>query len=251
MQVSTERIPVIAVPVELSKLNVECFYDTLKSQLKSSPDIIKLDCSFLKQVTSSHINVLWQAYQICLSVETRISLKSPPLELVRVIEVLDLREFFFQEDWQEQIDTGKTETKKTSDLFTYDIEPCSKSIPDAIEVFLNFLTCQSIPALVCFEMRTVFYEVVNNIITHGNVSKGEGIHFSAVIDGNKITLTFIDKGDSFDPTQHETNKNIVEVAKKGKKHGFGIAIIRKLTDSIKYERHHNDCNVLVLEKTMP
>lgn len=249
MQVDTEKIPVVAVPVELSELNIECFYDTLREQLKNSPGIIKLDCSYLKQVASSHINILWQAYQICLSTETRLSLKSPPLELIRVIEVLDLREFFFQQDWQNQIDIDKTGTCVTSDTFEYDIQPCSENIPKATDKFLDFLTCQSVPALVCFELRTVFYEVMNNIISYGDVFKEDDIHFSAGIDGDKIILIFIDKGNPFDPTNSELNKDIVGVAKQGKKRGFGIAIIRKLTDSMKYERRFNNTNVLTLEKT--
>jgi len=248
MKVDTERIPVVAVPAELSELNIECFYDTLRNQLKNSPGIIKLDCSYLIKVASSHINILWQAYQICLSAETRLSLKSPPLELVRVIEVLDLRDFFFQEDWLDQIDINKTVAGVTSNTFVYEIKPDSEYLAKTTDMFLSFLTCKSIPALVCFELRTVFYEVVNNILSYGNIVKEEKIHFSAGIDDNKIILTFIDKGEPFDPTKHELNKDIVGVAKQGKKRGFGIAIIRKLTDSMKYERCHNDSNVLILQK---
>ncbi|XPV77581.1 MAG: ATP-binding protein [Desulfovibrio sp.] len=79
-------------------------------------------------------------------------------------------------------------------------------------------------------------EGLANAIKHSSATGSEGIVFEIKATGNQIVITISDNGPGFDfdkiPSPEFTT-DIPEV----KDHGYGIHIIRELTDDVRYEMH--------------
>lgn len=251
MQVETQNTPSITIPADLSGDSVADLDENLKSLLQKNPKVIILDSSQMEHVTSSHINALWQAHQLCKDAGVEMRLKSPSPGLIRVLKVLDLYSVFAKDqDFDAsqlrqavQIELGdRTETY--SDEFHADLD----SMNAALEEFLKYLKCLHLPETVEYELRTVFYEVTTNIRTHARIERDSLIEFASRVDGSKIVLTFADSGMPFDPTGLATDMDMQTASKNGQSRGFGITLIRKLTDKISYVRRDDAVNVLTIEK---
>ena len=65
---------------------------------------------------------------------------------------------------------------------------------------------------------------------------------------DSIILHFIDNGISFDMTKHENNFKPHQAIKDRMKNGLGILMIKKMADSVNYERRDNK-NLLTITKT--
>ena len=61
-------------------------------------------------------------------------------------------------------------------------------------------------------------------------------------------MEFQYRGVRFDPTNKKLEFDIRVAAQSGQKRGYGLLMINRMTDSIKYNQKDTDCNVLTLEK---
>ena len=121
-------------------------------------------------------------------------------------------------------------------------------IDNAIEDFRRFLKMVRPPEFTAFELETIFYEVVTNIKLHGKISKGSIIKTVITITSRGITLCFIDRGVPFDSTIHIREFDPDTAAGNQQKRGYGMVMIKRMTDKIYYERQDDCLNVLTLEK---
>jgi anti-sigma regulatory factor (Ser/Thr protein kinase) len=131
------------------------------------------------------------------------------------------------------------------------VDVCSatdESTAGAMEAFLRFLNRLKLPQIIEFELRTVFYEVVTNIRMHSGISHEDPIAFSVVASPALITLRFADSGAPFDPTEHRNDDTLRTAATDGRTRGFGITMIHKLADSVRYAREGDEINVLEITK---
>ena len=251
MHIETQNNSSITIPADLSGDSLADFDENLKSLLQKNPEAIYLDSSNLVNVTSSDIKVLWAAYQLCQDTGVELRLKSPSPGLIRVLQVLDLYSLFTVDPDSDipqfgqvvQSDPGEC-TEMHCDAFHAD----PGSINAAIEEFLKFLKHLHTPEMIEYELRTVFYEVATNIRIHAEPEKDGLIVFTAMVNGQNIVIVFVDSAKPFDVTSSIPDVDLRTALKSGQKCGFGVTLIRKLTDKISYIRMNDAINVLILEK---
>ncbi|UCD93913.1 MAG: ATP-binding protein [Candidatus Zixiibacteriota bacterium] len=248
----TEEKYRIEVPSGLSGGNAEAFYDRLKSLLKDHPPVVILDCSSLRQVSSRHINILWEARLMAQESKVRVGLASVSSNLARVLKVLDLYDLFLT-------DTPEVNPEATPEVqlhLQYDenalqlkLKAQTSAVKRALAEFHRYLKKINLPEAYAFELETVFYEVATNICTHAQVADDEVITFVAEPLPGKITMHFIDPGLPFDPTTIADEFDPDLARGKRQKRGYGLTMINRMIDDLKYERRDDHHNVLTLEKS--
>ena len=234
----TETRPAASVPVpeDLSAVAVKQFLNGLAAVMETRPPLVVLDCGRLGQVTSSHVNLLWQAYRQCESAGLAMQLRSASQNLVRILRLLDLDGLFtFDESSQPE-------------TYDDDVVSTSEGIDEGLQRFLRYLGTVGIPESIMFELRTIVYETLTNIRIHSGIRPGEPVGFSAVYAPNRMLLTFVDSGPPFDPTARPDQFDFRKAAENGQTHGFGIVMIKRLATRIGYVRSGNHTNVLTVEK---
>ena len=112
----------------------------------------------------------------------------------------------------------------------------------------QYLKNTSISHKIIYEIETIFYEVTTNMRRHGQITSNEPIKFSLSQMNDSVILHFEDSGVSFDLTKHEANYKPDQAIKERMKNGLGVLMIRKMADSILYERR-DDKNFLTISKT--
>ncbi len=241
----------IAVPIDLADESVNEFTEQLIALIGSSPQEIFLDCSRLKWVTSKHVNLLWQAHNQCQDSGIRACLVNTSEKLIRVLKILDIYDLLTCEPakattrLQIKSFTNNTETKPSWEI---GFRPEATEIKIALERFQNYLTSLKVSDLFTFEIETVFYEIATNIRLHSGISDDERILLRCLPNSDKLKMEFEYRGVRFDPTDKEFDFDVIVAAQNGQKRGYGLLMINRMTDGIRYNQKDNDCNVLTLEK---
>jgi len=251
MQIDYIDTLTLLVPADLSNDAMTHFDRGLKKLLTEDPQTIAFDTSQLKYVTSSHIKLLWQIYNICLDAGVTMKLKSPSPGLVRVLKVLDLYELL-----TENFESMRPQLRKAVRIESGEIPPPyadefradSRSIDEALEGFLKFLRRFTLPEVVIFELRTVFYEVATNIRSHAQMGDDDLVVFTARFEGSKLIMVFADSGIPFDQISSTLDFDPQTASKNGQTRGLGLTLVRRLTDKMSYVRMNDVINVLTLEK---
>jgi anti-sigma regulatory factor (Ser/Thr protein kinase) len=65
-----------------------------------------------------------------------------------------------------------------------------------------------------------------------------------------MAMRFTDEGSPFDPTDGRHSFEPREAIRNRLRHGIGLTMIRRLVDSIEYERVGDKFNVVTLKKTL-
>ena len=241
----------IVVPIDLADKSVNEFTEHLTALIGSSPREISLDCSRLTWVTSKHVNLLWQAHIQCQDSGIQARLVNTSEKLIRVLKILDIYDLLTCEPAQSttrlQISsfTNNSETKPSWEI---GFRPEATEIKVALERFQNYLTSLKVSDLFTFEIETVFYEIATNIRLHSGISDDERILLRCLPNSDKLKMEFQYRGVRFDPTNKKLEFDIRVAAQSGQKRGYGLLMINRMTDSIKYNQKDTDCNVLTLEK---
>ena len=251
MPVSLEKNYSIGIPANLSSESSDNFELEIESCIANSPLYLLLDCSLLKHASSAHVALLWLAHQKCQEKGTQIYLKAAPTGLIRVLEVLNLDEFFPPADEVKPFSQGpinQNNPGKDRNSYWASFKAEALSIKQALNRFGTFLADAKVPEITQFELCTVFYEVAMNIESHSKVENQSEIAFSAAISNCQIIMKFSDKGIPFDPTDiKETNKPL-SAAKQKNTRGYGLYLINRLVHSSSYSREADGTNLLILEK---
>ncbi len=250
MQTSTKGEVTIEVPRDMSVTGMAAFEEELAKLLGQKPPAIILDCSKLAHVKSRQVGILWQLYETCHSAGVPLKLKAASRGLMRVLQALDLREFFPEEDATGSLNVGGRCRKQNhfeetyQDRFHADVD----SIARARMRFRSFLSDMGLSEVLEFELRTVFYEVTTNIQSYAALEVGDEIVFTVSPYDEMMVLTFTDPGIPFDPTSRSMDLDVVASAKSGQKRGFGLPMLSRLVDRISYRRKDGTMNELTLEK---
>jgi anti-sigma regulatory factor (Ser/Thr protein kinase)/anti-anti-sigma regulatory factor len=241
----------IPFPADLSTEAVEDFIRQLDNNHDPDLRAVAIDCSQLNEVTSSHIGILWMAREHCEKNGKKTHLINTAPNLIHVLQVLDMREFF-QIDDNGGAAGGENAELVESEIIhqQYDDNFYAKKedINVALKKFESFLSRMRLPDAVVFDLKTVFYEVAHNIYEHGTLKRHDKITFLADVYKNRIIMEFSDRGFPFDPTSRVSNQHLKDAINGRKIRGFGLMMIKKLVDSISYVYHENRRNVLRLEK---
>jgi anti-sigma regulatory factor (Ser/Thr protein kinase)/anti-anti-sigma regulatory factor len=237
--------------VDLDGETLDGFYTELDSCLSESPEEVQLDCSLLEHATSTHINTLWQARNRCEENGIPVRLTSVTYGLQRVLDVLDLYDLFIAErdGIEAKTETGRPRGETDQPMLALRIPPTEEGIRAAMQELHDYLTELKYGEIFAFDLETVFYEVTTNIRLHGELSEGDSIQFTAVPMNGAFHLHFEDRGPHFDPTKRNAEFNPEQAISRRQRHGFGLAMIKRLVDSISYERE-DTTNILKLEKNI-
>ncbi len=247
----TQQDNKVLFPSDLSEDSVSAFRQRVQAILLNHPAELLLDCSQLEQVVSSHVNLLWRTYQMSLDAGVELKLANASSGLVRVLKALDLYDLFHDQDRTQRIDLRKSiQMPRPSAPQEYRDSFCASisGVEEGMERFLRFLDSIGLPSMLKFELRTVFYEIVTNIRTHAGLQERDRVLVSARSDRSRIVLTFADNGVPFDLTAQSADLDIKSAASHGRKRGFGITMINRLTDTLSYDRANGSMNVLTVEK---
>jgi len=242
---------VIKIPKILSITSVDSFYDELNNGLSRKPAAVELDCSQIDLVTSSHVNLLWEARSSCLGLNVEIKLCFVSAGLIRVLKVLDLYDVFLGSDGsvaEEDSNVQAINTALCEEVLNLEFRVESKALTRALAEFRRFLSKLRIPMKNVIELEIVFYEVTTNIRLHSGLTSDNTIIFIATPSPDKLVLCFTDHGKEFDPTSFKSNFDPEKVIKEHKKHGFGLTMITRMTGKQSYERRDDRINVFTLEK---
>jgi len=241
----------VKVPARLSAEAIERFYAELQQALQAGAETVWFNCSEVHSVQSNHIAVLWGAREMCETAAVRTLLKDPTSGLKRVIQLLDLQELFDIEDSaQPGIDQASkvSEPRENDVAFADRFEATLLEVDRTLHAFLDYLKRLGVPETTRFDLQTIFYEVVTNISHHAGLPPGELISFRAEPTGDSVVLVFEDAGKPFDPTAYRSNVNVREAAQAGRTRGFGLPMLRKLTDDMVYDRIDDRINRLRIRK---
>lgn len=251
MRVKTQSDHIILVPKELSGQAVEAFEDELSRLVAGSPPVIELDCSALGLVSSSHVNILWTARETCEDAHIPMRLTNVSERLIRTLTILDLNEFFITERAEGDVceDTAPPSARDAEDkLFELRLKPVNEEIIEALSDFRQFLKGLNMNPFCSLELETVFYEILTNIRQHGQTNSEVVVELTAKAGPEAIELTFTDNGCAFNPSENYRQFDPESAIRKGQKHGFGLTMIARMTDSMEYTRKNDELNVLKVKK---
>lgn len=233
---SSTRKNAVEAPTELTDEAVRSFMREVADVIESRPPTVLVDCTRLENVASAHVTVLWQARQACEEAGIPLLLTSPTQNLVRVLRLLDLSEFFQYED------PGYPEP------FSDSVEPTVEGVSQGLDRFLRYLITIQASDRITFELRTIYYEVMTNIRTHGGRDSAAAILVTVRANHEEIELVFADSGPAFNPTDHITEFDPRAAGRLGQKRGFGITMISRLATRMTYTRRGDNTNVLTVLK---
>ena len=94
-------------------------------------------------------------------------------------------------------------------------------------------------------LHVILDEICSNIVKHSGAS-GFEVDFEMLAEPGGVKLMFVDDGSPYDPLSHEDPDTALPAAERPIG-GLGIMMVKKMTDSIKYERKH-DRNFLTVVK---
>lgn len=238
-------------PADVAETSTDRFLGILDRLMENGREEIIVDCSKLGRVTSSHINILWQARLKCIDMNVSMKLGHVTPELIRVLKVLDLYDIFLSDKKDIAENTQRIKIPPPDSRIgnlELDFMATVEGIEDTLKEFRRFLRKISIPRLIASELETVYYEVATNIRLHGKGDPAAPANFSALSDVDKITMRFKYFGQAFDPVAHQEDFDPRSVAAQRKKRGYGLVMIKRMTDSMSYQREENNINLLILEK---
>jgi anti-sigma regulatory factor (Ser/Thr protein kinase) len=110
------------------------------------------------------------------------------------------------------------------------------SVDDGRRQILRFLESRDLNSRVVNRLEVIFEEVVSNIVRYGFAPQAQqSIRLRVASGPDAIALTFEDDGVPFNPleTPEPDRFTSIDTAKVG---GLGVALVRRLSSSVGYER---------------
>ena len=125
--------------------------------------------------------------------------------------------------------------KGVSDMTEKVFEACDKALPEAMGFLEETLEEYGCPLKTVMRISVCFEEIFVNI-AHYAYPEGTGeVTVCINEDEDEITVTFIDTGIEFDPTE-KADPDISLSADSREIGGLGIFMVKKSMDKVKYER---------------
>lgn len=256
---STKQVTVV-VPADLGRDSSRAFLVDLDDALDTTTGEIVLDCSHLWNVTSSQIGILWQAKTRCDAAGMTLRLAAVGSGLEKVLKLLDLYDVLVgppdapsavMASEPERATAGRPAAPEGAAANTLELEfeVSTEGIGEAMDQFRSFLASLGLPEMCVFDLGTAFYEVATNARQHGGLRGRGRLSFTAVYQTGKVRLTFVDSGCPFDPSRQAPHFDVQQAIRQHQNRGIGLFLVKKLMDSISYERV-GDKNVVCLEKSV-
>ncbi len=248
----TQSVQMITITLKSSLMNWSQLEREFKTALKQAPGMIALNCEDLRQVTSTQLGVIWQAHCLGTDAGIRVQLVSVPQTLKRALKALDLYDKLEIEDTD--VETSQAiqfaEIAVTGeDNYNNEFPATKEAARTSLTSFIEFLKNSGLPEIMAFDLRTIYYEVIHNILEYGKIPSDKTITFSLNLTTSNITLCFTDSGVSFDPTKRKAEFDPKLAASMRQLKGIGLTLVHRLADSMEYTRENNSLNVLTIKKS--
>jgi anti-sigma regulatory factor (Ser/Thr protein kinase)/anti-anti-sigma regulatory factor len=240
LPVKTASRASVVLPALLETVAGRNFEAEVAKVLTADTGELLVDCSELNQVYSGHIRLMWVAREMCRERGVALRLTSVRPDIVRILRLLDLTEFFPFE-----IGDGNCS-------YADAIPMSGESVREALRRFDDFLKQQSVPDTIVTDVRTICYEITTNIAQHGGLDSSEVVVMTAVLTEStkdrEMTLHFMDSGRPFDPTEPRPLLTTQDAADSRRTRGYGLVMVARLADRVAYERFREAHNLLTVSK---
>ncbi|MEW6051762.1 MAG: ATP-binding protein [Candidatus Zixiibacteriota bacterium] len=247
----TDHHRTVRVPSDPASAFGRAFEQEIAELIAEQPQQLRLDCSALTHVVSSHVNLLWKANARCREAAIGLRLVNPPISLMRVLYVLDLTHLFTFEGIEvdnfhrpDQSIQATTFPKTHAERVKID----TARIDMAIGRFVSFLNSLGADATTILELRTIFYEIATNIRIHSGLGSDDEFTVEVTAQSEQLEMTIADSGRAFDPTATTVRWSAADAARNHQLRGFGLLMVSKLADRVRYTRDTTDRNVLTVRK---
>jgi anti-sigma regulatory factor (Ser/Thr protein kinase) len=120
--------------------------------------------------------------------------------------------------------------------FSYSLPDGGAGLSALLDALEEALAARGVPMAVASSVLIAADEVVSNVLNHGGPAPS--VEVAARVADGQVTVSIVDDGAAFDPLSAiapDTGQSI-EAREIG---GLGIHLVRKLMDSVSYERREN------------
>jgi len=250
MHVHCEDSSLIKLPEDLTGSAIDAFQDRLAAALDDKAGVVLVDCAALNMCTSSHVGLLWHAFERCREVGTSLRVLNISDDIERVFRMLNLERFFLPSTG-EMLSEEKpgSETELNRPPFHDSVRLSYGGVMDGLSKFMEYLEPLRISEVLAADLRLLYYEVAMNTKCHSGLTDEDIIDVSLSFSHDRFVFTFTDRGSEFDPTLAQETQTTTDMAMAGRTRGFGLRIVRALADSIRYERKNDHENILIIEKS--
>ena len=250
MKYDIDRETVLAAPAEASASTIETFFHELEAVLATSPPTLRIDCASIQRAVSGHVGILWTAQRHGAEAGIPVVLTNVSPMTMRILQVLDVAGLFEYEDLREGAIPPSTGKIPVVGVQTYRQRfPVSASAArQALRRMLTFLNDAGLPALPVLDIQTIAYELLQNIVLHSGADATDDIRMEVEYDPENVQLMISDHGTPFDLTSEMDEIDLEQAAADRRTHGFGLLLIRRLADAIRYDRSNGRNVVTVVRK---
>lgn len=243
----------IIMPAETEGATVNAFNEELRALIKRSPTEIIINCERLGRPISKNIFTLWRAYQDCRESGIAARLDNVSSQLTRILVAMDLYDLMISPGSEKISAYAGSEgeifiLESIPDEFCIEFHPDIDGINSSMNEFKEYLVRLEIPNVLLYDLITVFYEIATNIGSYSQLEICDQVSFKAVPALDKIRLDFEYPGIEFDPRTLKTEFNPQKAILVRQDHGLGLILVKKIIDSIIYDRINKERNLLTLEK---
>jgi len=242
----------LAVPQSGNTVAFEEFQAEVDRCIDSGSGEIHLNCSELSRVTSSHVGALWLAYSKCNEAGVRLKLMSSTSHLIDTLIAMDMQGIIMESEeyWENKSGGGDSlaEVLVQPRMLSVEFNASSDDIERSLDQIRVFIRETGANANDSAAIETVFYEIATNAREHSTLGPDDKIICSVETDSNGAIIRLVDNGEQFDITKADTSFDPEEAIRTGKRRGFGLAMVKKLTDSISYDYRDDKSNVVTLTR---
>jgi len=120
--------------------------------------------------------------------------------------------------------------------FSYSLPDGGAGLSALLDALEDALAARGVPAAAASSVLIAADEVVSNILNHGGAAPA--VEVTARVADDQVTVAITDDGAAFDPLAAAAPDTTLGIEER-EIGGLGIHLVRKLMDSVGYERRGN------------
>jgi len=250
MTFDIDRETVLAIPVEANEVSIQTFFREMETLLAAGPATLHVDCALVERAVSGHVKILWAARRRAADSGVPLVLTNVSPMTLRVLQILDVADLFDYEALPAGLLPPTTGKIPILGLQTYRqrFPVSAHAARQALRRMHTFLGNASLPSTVVLDVQTIAYELLQNIVSHSGADATDDIQMEVECDPECIRLMISDHGSPFDLTSQISEIDWKKAVTERRTHGFGLLLIRRLADRVRYERCNGRNVVTIMKK---
>lgn len=214
-----------------------------KTLAQGTVEALYVDAMALTGITVSHLELLGRIRQVCEKHETAVYLK---VNLGLSLDTLDALRVSgspqrddLPDDDQLAPGVSGSGTPEEQESYFDEFLCTPAAAADAYIRFQDFLRTTELDVTMCYSLRTVYYEFVNNVIQHSEMDRADKLTITLSIQPDRAVVSITDTGHFFDISKEPGGPRESCEDRRLERLSFGIDMLKKLTNSIHYSRHES------------